>query len=98
MKAHSFNIGFSESPHCDNCGAREENNQHILLDCPKFCSQRKFLLDYVTTQISSFSKLSKKEKTKILLFGYNPENMDYIHINQNVTIAVQSFLLKENKN
>ena len=94
LNAHSFALGFSASPQCENCGSRQENSQHLFLDCPKYQSYQQILLDYVGTQISTFTKLSKKEKTKILLSGYNPENMDYIHINRNITLAVQSFLFK----
>ena len=94
LNAHSFPLGFTASPQCDSCGARQENAQHILLDCLKYQSIQKTLLDFVGTQISTFSGLSKKEKTKILLFGYNPENLDYTQINRNITLAVQSFLLK----
>ena len=94
FNTHSFSLGFSVSPQCDNCGARQENSQHLLLDCPKYNLIRKTMLDFVGTKISIFPKFCKRDKTKTLLYGYQPENLDYLSINRAITISVQTFLLK----
>ena len=92
--SHSFSPEYSVSPQCDSCGARQENSQHLLLDCPKYNLIRKTMLDFVGTQISIFPKFCKRDKTKTLLYGYQPENLDYLSINRAITISVQTYLLK----
>ena len=94
FKKHLYSVTISVSPQCDNCEARQENSQHLLLDCPKYKFIRKTMLDFVGTQISIFPKFCKRDKTKTLLYGYQPENLDYLSINRAITISVQTFLLK----
>ena len=62
--------------------------------CPLYESKRLDLFHLVGQQISSFSKLNRKDKTIALLFGFKPENPDYNIVNRNITILVQDFLLK----
>ena len=96
LNADCFSIGLAPSPEC-NCGAKSENSRHILLSCPLFETHRQTMLGLVEQQLSKFKKLNLRTKENILLFGYKPENNDFVKLNINITLAVQTFLLKTNR-
>ena len=54
----------------------------------------KFAVWGIEQQPSKFNKLNLRTQEDILLFGYNSENKDYLHLNIKITQAVQHFLLK----
>ena len=70
--SHRFNHNF----HCPDpsclCKTGMEDNQHFLLHCPRFFSQRKGLLDLVSslTGIEAMC-LSSKELCRLLFCGRN---------------------------
>ena len=43
LNAHLFRIGKAQSPICV-CGLREEDNEHFLLNCHLYDSQRHFMM------------------------------------------------------
>ena len=93
LNSHAFSIGLAPSPQC-NCGARQETTLHMLNFCPLFASGRRYLFDFVGQLVSPFSKLNQKDKMFTLLYGYKSDNRDYDHINTQITLAVQNFLIK----
>ena len=92
LNSHAYCIGKADSPQC-SCGAKQETPQHILLECTKYGSERQKMLDRVVSQISRFNNFSKKDKSVILLYGYQSENSDYYIHNIKITLAVQNYLI-----
>ena len=70
LRSHRFNHNF----HCPDPSCLRktgiEDNEHFLLHCPRFCSQRKGLLDLVSslTGIEAM-RLSSKELCRLLLYA-----------------------------
>jgi hypothetical protein len=93
LNSQAFSIGLAPSPQC-NCGAKQETTLHMVNFCPLFASGRQYLFDPVGQLVSPFSKLNQKDKMFTLLYGYKSDNKDYEHINTQITLAVQNFLIK----
>ena len=72
LRSHRFNHNF----HCPDpsclCKTGIEDNEHFLLHCPRFSSQRKCPLDLVSnlTEIE-IMRLSSTELCSLLLYGLN---------------------------
>ena len=72
LRSHRVNHNF----HCLDpsclCKTGIEDNVHFLLHCPRFSSQRKGLLDLVSslTGIEAM-RISSKELCRLLLYGRN---------------------------
>ena len=50
--------------------------------------------DLIEHYIPKFHRLNKKEKLRIIIFGIDIDNDDFIHLNTTLTIAVQNFIMK----
>ena len=58
-------------PSC-SCQTGVEDNEHFLLHCPRFSTQRKTLLDLVSNLVGiDIMRLSSKELCTLLLYGNN---------------------------
>ena len=58
-------------PSC-SCQAGVEDNEHFLLHCPRFSTQRKTLLDLASNLVGiDIMRLSSKELCTLLLYGNN---------------------------
>ena len=72
LRSHRFHHNF----HCPDpsclCKTGIEDNEHFLLHCPRFTSQRKGLLDLVSSLTGiEVMHLSSKELCRLLLYGRN---------------------------
>ena len=72
LRSHRFHHNF----HCPDpsclCKTGIEDNEHFLLHCPRFTSQRKSLLDLVSSLTGiEVMHLSSKELCRLLLYGRN---------------------------
>ena len=72
LRSHRFHHNF----HCPDpsclCKTGIRNNEHFLLHCPRFTSQRKGLLDLVSSLTGiEVMHLSSKELCRLLLYGRN---------------------------
>ena len=72
LRSHRFNHNF----HCPDpsclCKTGIENNEHFLLHCPHFSSQRKGPLNLVSSLTGiEVMHLSSKELCRLLLYGRN---------------------------
>ena len=70
------------NPMCP-CGIEVETNEHFLLRCHCFSSQRSELFDNLYNLDPSFPKLNNKEKVVYLLYGLtsNPNTLNKVVIN-----------------
>ena len=63
---HNFNC---PNPYC-TCKTGIEDNEHFLLHCPRFSSQRRVLLDLVSSSVNvDTMRFSSKELCNLLLYG-----------------------------
>ena len=72
LRNHRYRHNF----HCPNptclCQTGIENNEHFLLHCPRFSSQRRVLLDLVSKSVNfDILRLSSKELCNLLLYGHS---------------------------
>ena len=72
LRNHRYRHNF----HCPNptclCQTGIENNEHFLLHCPRFSSQRRVLLDLVSKSVNfDILRLSSKEPCNLLLYGHS---------------------------
>ena len=93
LMLHKFAIGQTDTPEC-NCHSKEESTRHFILDCFLYTVERQKLFQLVEHYIPKFAGFSKMTKLNILLFGLKTDNPDYNYLNTQITIAVQSFILK----
>ena len=56
-----------------SCNVEMESNEHFLVRCHFYSSQRLKLFDKLNKINSSFFKLSAKDQVSILLYGYSLE-------------------------
>ena len=71
LRSHKFRHNFNcSSPSC-LCLTGKENNEHFLLHCPRFATQRGDLLDLVSGLSNiDIMRLSSKELSNLLLYGH----------------------------
>ena len=93
LNQHKFSIGLTDNPEC-LCHHREESPQHYFIDCFLYSLERQTLFNLIEHYIPKFNKLSKKEKLRIIIFGIDIDNDDFVQLNTTLTIAVQNFILK----
>ena len=84
LNEHKFRHGFNDTVNrmC-LCGTEVETNEHFLLRCHYFSSQRSELVDNLYNLDLSFSKMNNKEKVAYLLYGStsNPNTLNKVVIN-----------------
>ena len=69
---HNFNC---PNPSC-LCKTGNEDNEHFLLHCPRFSSQRRVLLDLVSKSVNiDIMRLSSRELCNLLLYGHSDVNV-----------------------
>ena len=90
---HRFND--TVNPMCP-CRNEAETNEHFLLLCHCFSSQRSELFDNLYNLDPSFSKLNNKEKVTYLLYGStsNPNTLNHVIIN--LVIVLTHFVIPPN--
>ena len=93
LNQHKFVIGKIDSPEC-KCHFKEESPQHYFLDCFLYSLERQYLFDLIEHYIPNFKKLNKKCKLDIIMNGLERDNTEYFHLNTNLTLAVQLYILK----
>ena len=71
LRSHKFRHNFNcSSPSC-LCLTGIEDNEHVLLHCPRFAAQREDLLDLVSGLSNiDIMRLSSKELSNLLLYGH----------------------------
>ena len=69
LRSHRFNHNFHCSDPSCLCKTSIEDNEHFLLHCPSFSSQRKDLLDLVSSQTGIAMHVPSKELYRLLLYG-----------------------------
>ena len=92
LNEHSFLINMSESPACKNCPSPRENSLHFLCSCPTFTEQRQTLLTKMEEFIPNIKQLPKKRQFEILVFGYDPDNIELYRINTKIMLLTQNFI------
>ena len=72
LRNHRYRHNFHcPSPIC-LCQTGIEENEHFLLHCPRFSSQRRVLLDLVLKSVNfATMRLSSKELCNLLLYGHS---------------------------
>ena len=84
VKLLSFRRGFNDrvNPMCP-CGTQVETNEHFLLRCHCFSTQRSALFDNLYNIDPSFPKLNNKKKVCYLLYASasNPSTLNKVVIN-----------------
>ena len=93
---HKFVIEQTDTPEY-NCHSKEEFMKHFISDCFLYTVERQKLFELIEHFIPNFQGLSKMTKLDILLYGLKTDNPDYNYLNLQITIAVQSFILKTNR-
>ena len=95
LNEYKFRHGFEDtiSPMC-SCNTKIESNEHFLLRCHFYSSQRLELFDNLNKINSSFSKLSAKDQVNILLCGYSSNNL--ISLNKEIIKPI-NFLIKSGR-
>ena len=80
LNEHRYQLGKTDSPKCE-CGARKENTEHFILDCPRFYAERMKLFQYISNVPNiHFSILPRQTKLKILVHGPPGDNHTVISI------------------
>ena len=70
FRSHRYNHNFHCSEPSCSCQTGEENNEHFLLRCPRFSTQRKIFLDLVSNLVGTDKmRLSSIELCTLLLYG-----------------------------
>ena len=75
-----------------SCNTEIESNEHFLLRCHFYSSQRLELFNNLNEISSSFFNLSAKDQVNILLYGYSSSNP--ISLNEEIIKLVIDFLIK----
>ena len=88
LNEHKFRHGFNDTvkPMCP-CGTEVETNEHFLLRCYCFSSQRSELFDNLYNLDPSFSKLNNKEKLYVIImsrtsFRVNPHSIVCLNVKE----------------
>ena len=74
-----------------SCNTEIESNEHFLLCCHFYSSQRLELFNKLNKINSSFFKLSAKDQINILLYGYSSKKS--ISLNEDIIKLVINFLI-----
>jgi len=95
LHSHSHTIGLSSTNTCSHCNDTVvESPMHYLIMCPEYAVHRRTLHDQVEQFIPNFRKLPFKRQFDILIYGYDPSNMELKKINSKIMISTQHFILK----
>ena len=95
LNSHSYSIGLSDTNTCSCNNKVLESPIHYITQCPKFSEIRLTLYNEMEQQfIPNFKKLSLMRQYDILIYGYEPDNLEMIGINSKITKLTQTFLLK----
>ena len=71
LRNHRYRHNFHCVNPCCLCQTGIEDNEHFLLHCPRFSTQRRDFLDLVSRSIDvDIIRLSSKELTNLLLYGH----------------------------
>ena len=91
-----FRHGFEDtiSPLC-SCNTDIESNEHFLLRCHFYSSQRLELFDKLNKINLSFFNLSAKDQANILLYGYSSKKP--ISLNEDIIKLVINFLIESGR-
>ena len=92
LNEHGFSINLNESPACKNCICPRENSIHFICYCPKYNELRNILFTKMEEFIPKFHQLSKKRQYEILVFGYDPDNIELDKINTKIMYLTQNFI------
>ena len=92
LNEHSYTLGFSESMKCENCSFHRESPLHFITQCDSYKDLRLIMLDKLKEFIPNIHNLSKKRQFEILLFGYDPENVELTKYNTKIMMATQTFI------
>ena len=96
LTEHTFRHDFEDTiSHMCSCNARIESNEHFLLRCHFYSSQRLELFDKLNKINSSFFKLSAKDQVNILLYGYSSEKP--ISLSGDIIKLVINFLIESGR-
>ena len=96
LNEHKFRHGFEDkiSPMC-SCNAEIESNEHFLLRCHFYSSQRLELLDKLNKINSLFFKLSAKDQVNILLCDYSSTTKN--SLNEDIIKLAINFLIESGR-
>ena len=69
--AHAYQIQSSESPYCDYCQEKkDEDTKHYLLTCPKYKSPREIMIEKITmTMRLLLNQMTRDVQLGILFHG-----------------------------
>ena len=98
LNEHKSRHGFEDtiSPMC-SCNTEIESNEHFLLRCHFYSSQRLELFDKLNKINSSFFKLSAKDQVNILLYGYSSKKKKTISLNEDIIKLVINILIESGR-
>ena len=98
LKSHSHSIGLSDTNTCSCNNTVLESPLHYITQCPNFADIRLTLYNEMEQQfIPNFKKLSFKRQYEILIYGYEPSNLEMIGINSKITKLTQTYILKSKR-
>ena len=93
LNSHRYTIGQIDEPSCI-CHAKQESSEHFFLDCFLYTVERQTLFNLAEQIVPRFSRMNKKEKFQLFTRGINIKNPDYYHVNRQISLGVQYFILK----
>ena len=93
LNSHRYTIGQSDEPSCI-CHAKQESSEHFFLDCFLYTVERQTLFNLAEQIVPRFSRMNKKEKFQLFTRGINIKNPDFYHVNRQISLGVQYFILK----
>ena len=98
LKSHSHSIGLADTNTCSCNNTVIESPLHYITQCPNFAAICLTLYDEMEQQfIPNFKKLSFKRQYEILIYGYEPSNLEMIGINSKITKLTQTYILKSKR-
>ena len=98
LNSHSYSIGLSDTNTCSCNNKVLESPIHYITQCQKISEIRLTLYNEMEQQfIPNFKKLSLKRQYDILIYGYEPDNLEMIGINSKITKLTQTFILKSKR-
>ena len=98
LNSHSHSIGLSDTNTCSCNNTVLESPLHYITQCPNFADIRLTLYNEMEQQfIPNFKILSFKRQYEILIYGYEPSNLELIGINSKITKLTQTYILKSKR-